>query len=124
MSEVRPSPSSGAAAAGHAGDGDPSLVNALNQNKVVKEKIEGVGDELLIVNTVLKQELPETLQTGDVAQALEKHEELESMVQECVDDLADVNEALEEEVVKRRRLERQLAQSQAEIAKGRSKDSV
>ncbi|APW40596.1 hypothetical protein RD110_09790 [Rhodoferax koreense] len=93
------------------------MAQALNQTVEVKDKIVGVGDELLIVNTVLKQEIPEKLQTGEVAQALDKHEELESIVQECVEDLVEVNEALEEEVARRRRLERQLAQSQAQLAK-------
>jgi len=118
MSEARPSSSSSSAQATGATDGaSPSLGDTLNQTIEVREKIEGVGDELLIVNTVLKQEIPETLQTGEVAQALEKHEELETIVQECVDDLAEVNEALEEEVARRKRLERQLAQSQSDLAK-------
>lgn len=116
MSEVRPNPSSPAGAADPREDVRPSLSDALAQTSEVKEKIEGVGDELLIVNTVLKHEIPATLQTGDVAQALEKHEELESIVQECVDDLAEVNEALEEEVARRERLERELAKSQAQLA--------
>ncbi|WP_239467209.1 hypothetical protein [Rhodoferax koreensis] len=117
MSEVRPSSSPKAASPGRTEGAQPSLAQALNQTVEVKDKIVGVGDELLIVNTVLKQEIPEKLQTGEVAQALDKHEELESIVQECVEDLVEVNEALEEEVARRRRLERQLAQSQAQLAK-------
>ena len=117
MPEVRPSEAN--AAPPFPAGAHPPLGEALNQTIEVKEKIEGVGDELLILNTVLKQEIPETLQTGEVAQALEKHEELETIVQECVVDLAEVNEALEEEVALRQKLERQLAQSQAELAKGK-----
>lgn len=114
MSEVRPSKSTPA----QVSDGARApLDETLSQSIEVKEKIEGVGDNLLILNTVLKQEIPETLQTGEVAQALEKHEELENIVQECVDDLAEVNEALEEEVALRQQLERDLAKSQAELAK-------
>lgn len=120
MSEVRPSSSPKAASAGSTEGAHPSLTQTLNQTIEVKEKIVGVGDELLIVNTVLKQEIPEKLQTGEVAQALDKHEELETIVQECVGDLAEVNEALEEEVARRRRLERQLAQSQVELAKSQA----
>lgn len=117
MSEVRPSSSSQAVSAGNTGGAHSTLAHTLNQTIDVKDKMVGVGDELLIVNTVLKQEIPEKLQTGEVAHALEKHEELETIVQGCVDDLAEVNVALEEEVVRRHRLERQLAQSQAELAK-------
>jgi chromosome segregation ATPase len=120
MSEVRPSLSTSAAAAGMDGGVRPTLAHALNQTTEVREKIEGVGDELLIVNTVLKHEIPSTLQIGEVAQALEKHEALETIVQECVEDLAEVNEALEEEVTRREGLERQLAQSQAELARSQS----
>ena len=118
MSEVRSTKSTPA----QVSDGARApLGETLNQSIEVKEKIEGVGDELLILNTVLKQEIPEKLQTGEVAQALEKHEELETIVQECVDDLAEVNVALEEEVALRQQLEQQLAQSQAELAKAASR---
>ena len=120
MSEVRPIPTSTAAETDQPQGQRPSLSDALAQSSEVKEKIEGVGDELLIVNTVLKQEIPSTLQTGDVAQALEKHEELEGIVQECVDDLVEVNEALEEEVARRENLERELARSQAELARSQA----
>lgn len=97
-----------------------SLAHTLNQTAQVKDKVAVVGDELLVINAVLKQELPQAVKIGEVAQALDKSDELEIKVQECVDDLEQVNQALEDEVTKRHRLEQQLARSQAELAKQRS----
>ncbi|MDB5893769.1 MAG: hypothetical protein JWQ88_1300 [Rhodoferax sp.] len=123
MSEVRSTSSSPAARVAPREGVRSPLVEALSQSAEVKEKIEGIADELLIVNTVLKHEIPAKLQTGDVAQALDKHDELEDIVQECVVELVEVNEALEEEVARREGLERELAQSQAELARSQAEQS-
>ena len=47
------------------------LVKALHQNDSVKETVKQSGDELLVVNAVLKRSIPEVEVKGDLAQALE-----------------------------------------------------
>ena len=72
--------------------------------------------ELLVINTVLKQEIPGHLQTGDVGQALQKTDALESKISETVADIAQVNQALAQEIDEREHLERELASAQAALA--------
>lgn len=96
------------------------LAKALAQNEQVKDKVVAVAEELLVINTVLKQEISEQHQKGEVAQALGKHENLEDQVQECADELQAVNEALAEEVGEREKLERKLSESRAELAASRA----
>ncbi len=88
------------------------LEQALAQNEGVKDSLVAVADDLLLVSTVLKQELPDNAQSADVAQALEKHDELETQVQECASELESVNQALASEIGEREKLERALAASQ------------
>lgn len=110
----KPSIRSGDNASSPAPSGE--LEKALAQNEGVKEKVDAVADDLLIINAVLKQEIPAQAQTGDVAQALEKHVELEDQVQQCAEELQAVNEVLAEEIVEREKLERELAATQAALA--------
>ena len=63
---------------------------------------------------MLKQEIPPAAQTAEVAEALDKHEALEEVVQECADDLEDVSQALATEVARREELEKQLSEVRAE----------
>ena len=93
------------------------LERALGQNEAVKDTVEQSAAELLIINTVLKQEVPPHIQTGEVAQALQKTDELEVRIQESAEDLAQVNEALEQEIGERADLERELAHTKAALAK-------
>lgn len=60
---------------------------------------------------MLKQEVPRHVQTGEVAQALQKTDELEGRIQAFVDDLAQVNAALNTKSATRAALERQLQTS-------------
>lgn len=92
------------------------LERALGQNEAVKDAVEQSADELLVINTVLKQEVPPHIQTGEVAQALQKTDELETRIQESAEDLAQVNQALEQEIGERADLERELAQTKAALA--------
>jgi hypothetical protein len=48
------------------------LERALGQNEAVKDTVEQSAAELLVINAVLKQEVPPHIQTGEVAQALQK----------------------------------------------------
>ncbi|MBK5206490.1 MAG: hypothetical protein JJD98_14115 [Polaromonas sp.] len=92
------------------------LEQALDQNETVKDTVERSADELLVINTVLKHKIPGHVQTDEVAQALQKGGELESRIQESVDTLAQVNEALEQEIAERAELERELAATKAALA--------
>lgn len=93
------------------------LERALDQNASVKDTVEQSAAELLVINTVLKQEIPPHVQTGDVAQALEKTDALETRIQESAEDLAQVNEVLEQQIGERADLERELKDTKAALAK-------
>ena len=95
------------------------LSSALNRNEAVKDTVEQSAAELLVINTVLKQELPSHVKTGDVAQALQKTDELKTRIEASVDDLAQVNQALAQEIDERADLERELAATKAALARAR-----
>jgi C4-dicarboxylate-specific signal transduction histidine kinase len=92
-----------------------SLEHALDKNEAIQETVEQSAAELCLINTVLRQEVPEHVQTGEVAQALKKTDELESRIQNSADDLAQVNDVLKQEISARAELERLLASTQAEL---------
>lgn len=96
------------------------LERALDQNESVKDTVEQSANELFVINTVLKQELPNDAQSGEVAQALRKSDELETKIQESAEDLAQVNQVLEQEIGERADLERELARTKAALAKANS----
>ena len=92
------------------------LERALDQNETVKDAVAQSAAELLVINTVLKQEILDHLQTGDIEQALQKTDALESKISEAVADIAQVNQALGHEIDERAHLERELAATQAALA--------
>lgn len=92
------------------------LDRARDKNEAVQENVEQSSHELLVINAVLRQELPDHVQTGEVAQALEKTDALEVRIQESVDDLAEVNHVLQQEIDERIELERELAETKAALA--------
>jgi C4-dicarboxylate-specific signal transduction histidine kinase len=92
------------------------LERALEQNESVKDTVEQSAAELLVINTVLKQEIPPHVQSGDVAQALEKTDALETRIQESAEDLAQVNEVLEQQIGERADLEHELKLTKAALA--------
>lgn len=96
-------------------DSPTLLQQALDQNETAQETVEQSAAELVVINAVLKQEIPQTVQTGDVAQALQKTDELESRIQSSANDLARVNQTLKQEISERADLERQLADTQAAL---------
>ncbi len=97
------------------------LVKALNQNDSVKQTVKQSADELLVINAVLKQGIPDHAQTGDVAQALEKTEVIEDTIQTSAEDLATVNKLLEHEIDERIDLERELLATKAALAREKTK---
>lgn len=97
------------------------IVKALNQNDSVKETVKQSADELLVINAVLKQGIPDEAQTGDVAQALEKTEAIEDKIQSSAEDLATVNTLLEHEIDERIELERELLATKAALLREKAK---
>ncbi len=100
------------------------LVIALDQSDAVKETVKQSADELLVINTVLKQEIPHPVQTGEVAQALQKTDELEGRIQEAAQDLEQVNELLEQEIDERADLERELAATKLALAHAKGQQTT
>ncbi|MDI1274985.1 hypothetical protein [Polaromonas sp.] len=100
---------------------DTRLERALDRNEAVEETVKQSGAELFVINAVLKQEIPDHIQTGDVAQALEKTGELEGKIQESAADLAHVNELLEQEIGERADVEQELADTKVALAKATAK---
>ena len=92
-----------------------SLERVLDQNVAIQDTVGQSAGELLLINTVLKHEVPRHVQSGVVAQALQKTDELESRIQASADDLAQVNAALKQEISARAALERQLACTQSAL---------
>ena len=92
------------------------LERALDQNETVKDVVEQSAAELVVINAVLKQEIPGDVQTGDVAQALQRTDELEVKINDTAQDLAEVNEVLAQEIDQRVDLERELAKTRAALA--------
>jgi C4-dicarboxylate-specific signal transduction histidine kinase len=87
------------------------IEKALAQTNETQAKLASGVQELAVTNAVLQQEIPEEVRTGDVALAIEKNEALENRVQECVDDLEDVSQALSKEVARRKQLEKKLKEA-------------
>ena len=95
------------------------LARALDQNETVKDVVEQSAAELVVINAVLKQEIPDDAKVGEVAQALLKTDELETRITETAQDLAEVNEVLAQEIDQRADLERELAATKAKLEKAR-----
>lgn len=96
------------------------LREALDQNEAVKDTVEQSAAELVVINAVLRHEVPSEVQTGEVAQALQKTDELEERIQACADDLDEVNDALKQEIDERARLEEELATAKAALARAQA----
>ena len=95
------------------------LARVLEQTETVQGVVEQSADELLVIHAVLKQELPENLQTGDVAQALQRTDELEIKISDTAQELAQVNAVLAQEIDQRVDLERELAATKAALVLAR-----
>ena len=101
----------------HTPDADnTTLGRALDQNEAAQEAMEQSAAELAVINAVLKQELPDHVQSDDVAMALEKNDALETRIQETAQDLAEVNEALSQEITERAKLEQELQATKDALA--------
>lgn len=94
--------------------GDTSLERTLEKTEAVAADVQRASDNLAVVNTVLEQELPEEMQVGDVAQAIEHTSQLEQKLAKSAETLAEVNAALNEEIEKRLEITAQRDESLAE----------
>src|SRR5688572_28526641 len=101
--------------------GDTSLEQTLEKTEAVAADVQRASDNLAVVNTVLEQGLPEEVQVGDVAQAIEHTSQLEEKLAKSAETLAEVNAALSEEIEKRLEAtaERDESQAEAEELKAR-----
>lgn len=95
------------------------LARALEQNETALDSVEQSAAELVVIHAVLKQEVPDSLQIGEVAHALQRTEELETKITDAAQELAQVNEALAQEIDERADLERELAATKAALVQAR-----
>jgi hypothetical protein len=83
-----------------------ALDQTLQKTEAVAAEVQRASDDLAVINTVLEQELPDEVQVGDVAQAIEHTGQLEKKLAESAETLAEVNATLAEEIEKRTERER------------------
>lgn len=101
-----------------------ALEQALDRSEGVHEAVKQSADELLVINAVLKQEIPDHVQTGDVAEALQKTDEIENRISESAADLAHVNQLLEQEIDERADVERELTATKAALVEAKNANSA
>ncbi|HEY2258041.1 MAG TPA: hypothetical protein VGI11_20580 [Variovorax sp.] len=82
--------------------------------------VQRASEDLLVINTVLEQELPDELQVGEVAQAIEHTGHLEKKLAESAESLAEVQATLEAEIEKRKTATAQRDASRALVDKLRA----
>jgi hypothetical protein len=97
--------------------GDTSLEQTLEKTEAVAADVQRASDNLAVVNTVLEQELPDEIQVGEVAQAIEHTSQLEEKLAKSAETLDEVNAALSEEIEKRLEITAQRDESEAEAEK-------
>ena len=95
------------------------LLKALHQNDGVEEVVKQSADDLLVINAVLKKNIPEQSRMGDLAQALDKTEHIEDKIQESAEELSEVNTLLKHEVDERIALERELLVTKTALAQAK-----
>ena len=100
--------------------GAGALAQALDRNEAVRDSVEQSAAELVMINAVLKQEIPDHVQTGDVAHALQRTDELEVRINDAAQDLVQINEILAHEIDERVDLERELAETKAALVEAQS----
>ncbi|QOF81650.1 hypothetical protein [Variovorax sp. 38R] len=101
--------------------GTTSLDKTLKKSEQVAAEVQRASDNLAVVSTVLEQELPDEVQVGEVAQAIEHTSQLEEKLAQSAEKLAEVNAALSKEIEKHLEVtaERDESQALAEKLKAR-----
>ena len=102
-------------------DAPTPLARALEKNETAQNVVEQSAAELVMIHAVLKQELPDHLQTGEVAHALQRTDELEVKINDTAQELAQVNEVLAQEIDERVDLELELAATKAALVRARDR---
>ncbi|MDQ0016463.1 putative coiled-coil protein SlyX [Variovorax boronicumulans] len=98
-----------------------SLDRTLQKSEEVAADVQRASDNLAVVSTVLEQELPDEIQVGEVAQAIEHTSQLEEKLAKSAEKLAEVNAALSEEIEKRLEVTAERDESQALAEKLKAK---
>lgn len=100
--------------------GASTLAQVLDRNEAVHDSVQQSATELIMINAVLKQEIPHPVQTGDVAHALQRTDELEVKISDAAQDMVQINKALAHEIDERVDLERELAQTKAALVQAQN----
>ena len=95
----------------HSGD----LQKPLEKTQAVTADLHNASDHALVIGTVLAQELPERVQVGEIAQAIEQTEDLKNKLAESAETLNEVSAELEQEIATRREVAKQLAATRAKV---------
>ncbi|MBS0426286.1 MAG: hypothetical protein JSR41_03240 [Proteobacteria bacterium] len=77
-----------------AADAQASLEQTIDKAKEVAAEIRQAADNLAVVNTVLEETLPDHVQVGEVAQALDQSVEVEKQLSDSVDRLQQAHDEL------------------------------
>ena len=96
-------------------DGGDSLQKPLQKTQAVTADLQGASSHAMVIGAVLAQEIPEHVQVGDVAHAIEQTAELEDKLAESANTLTEVSSELEHEIEKRREAAEQLEASRAKV---------
>jgi seryl-tRNA synthetase len=73
------------------------LAEALAKNEEATNAVQAVADELVVVHTVLTQEVAKIVGEGDAAEAVERTAALEKKLTETAEKMTEVNEALSDQ---------------------------
>jgi chromosome segregation ATPase len=99
----------------------PTLPEVLQKTQAAKHQLEANSRDLFVVNEVLKHEIPDPIKaTGEVANALERSESIQSDLETVAENLDDANKALAEEVARRKTAEKKLTETKADLAEAKA----
>ena len=95
------------------------LKRALEQNETALDSVAQSASELVVIHAVLTQEIPDDLQVGEIAHALERTDALETKISDAAQELAHVNEVLAQQIDELADLERELAETKAALVEAK-----
>ena len=75
--------------------GSAALESAIDKAKEVAAEIQQAADNLAVANTVLQDQIPDEVQVGEVAQALDQSDQVEKTITKSAETLDQVNSELE-----------------------------
>ena len=93
------------------------LLVAHKKTKAVQVDVQTASDHVSVIGTVLATELPEEVQVGEVAQAIDQTTELEQKLAKSAATLAEVSVKLGREIRKRRKVSEELYKTRAQVKK-------